>query len=80
LELQADLQGAADLQAGQKWPFLFVAPSPEIFGKYRKNGTAQAECSKKTTAIISIHRRRRCKDTERGQVDGVSKSHTSLQA
>lgn len=23
-ELQADLQGAADLQAGQEWPFLFI--------------------------------------------------------
>jgi len=38
LELQADLQGTVDLQADQEWPFLFVAPSPEIVGKYRKSG------------------------------------------
>lgn len=37
-ELQADLQGAVDLQAGQEWPFLFAAPDPEIVEKYRKTG------------------------------------------
>lgn len=37
-ELQADLQGAADLQAGHEWPFLFAGPGPEIVGKYRKSG------------------------------------------
>jgi len=36
-ELQPDLQGAADLQAGQEWPFLFATADSEIVRKYRKS-------------------------------------------
>lgn len=51
-ELQADLQGAADLQAGQEWPFLFVAPSLEIIGKYRKSGPRRRNARKKRSRLF----------------------------
>lgn len=51
-ELQADLQGAADLQAGQEWPFLFVASVPEIVGKHRKSGSRRRNARKKRTRLF----------------------------
>lgn len=76
-ELQADLQGAVDLQANQEWPFLFVAQSLEIVGKYRKSGPRRRNAWKKRPRLFRyiagmIQRRT-------SQIDEICKSHVSLQ-